>query len=224
MRIAIANDVHGREPSRRNGLNPATPRVRRHRDGQLVAIGASAGGPGALARILASLPGDFPAAVVIVQHVDARFAPDLAHWLDQLTPLRVRLAHEGDRPQAGTVLLARGEHHLVFGSSTRLTYTRIPLESVYRPSIDVFFKSLRRHWHGEAVGVLLTGMGRDGAEGLRALRERGCPTVAQDAATSAVYGMPRAAAELQAAGEILPLNRIGPRLVKMLDTRIHSHA
>ena len=113
--------------------------------------------------------------------------------------------------------MAGREHHLVFAGSMRLRYTRNPSEVSYRPSIDVFFNSVRRHWQGGAVGVLLTGMGRDGAAGLKELRNNGCRTIAQDQATSAVYGMPKAAAELHAASEILPLNEIGPRLVSMLD-------
>jgi len=183
---------------------------------QLVAIGASAGGPAAVARILSALPEDFPAAVVVVQHVDQQFAPGLANWLHCQTPLRVGLAQEGDRPQAGQVLLAGQENHLAFASPTRLTYTRQPSDCSYHPSIDVFFKSVDRHWQGKAIGVLLTGMGRDGAEGLKALRDRGHHTIAQDQATSAVFGMPKAAIELDAATEILSLDKIGPRLTNML--------
>ncbi len=196
------------------------PRLVRHprqHENQLVAIGASAGGPAALATILSSLPEDFPAAVVIIQHVGAEFAPNLALWLGRQTALPVRLAHQGDTPQAGIVLMAGRDRHLAFASPTRLHYMRHPIDSSYHPSIDVFFKSIRRHWEGDAIGVLLTGMGRDGAEGLKDLREHGCRTIAQDRATSAVYGMPKTAAELRAAGEILPLHRIGPRLMNMLE-------
>jgi chemotaxis response regulator CheB len=121
-------------------------------------------------------------------------------------------------------LLAGKEHHLAFASPTRLTYKRQPLDASYRPSVDVFFKSVDRFWQGRAVGVLLTGMGRDGAEGLKLLRERGHCTIAQDAATSAVYGMPKAAAELNAAAEILALDKIGPRLTIMLAQKAKSHA
>jgi chemotaxis response regulator CheB len=139
----------------------------------------------------------------------------LADWLGQQTPLHVRVTQEGDWPQPGTVLLAGTEHHLVFASPTRLSYTRHPLECSYRPSVDTFFKSVSRHWRGRVIGVLLTGMGRDGAEGLKELRDQGHHTIAQDKFSSAVYGMPKAAAELDAATEILALDKIGPRLTNM---------
>jgi two-component system, chemotaxis family, response regulator WspF len=194
-----------------------------HREDFLVAIGASAGGPAALARVLGSLPADFPAAIIIVQHVDAQFAQGLADWLDSQTPLRVRLGRDGDRPEPGAILFAGGDNHFVFTSPSRLSYTRHPVECSYRPSIDVFFHSAVRHWKGDLIGVLLTGMGRDGAEGLRALRDRRFHTIAQDAATSAVYGMPKAAAELNAATETLALDKIGPRLARLVAQKIGTH-
>jgi len=159
---------------------------------------------------------DFPAAVAIVQHVDEQFAPGLVSWLSGHTPLRVVLAEEGDRLRAGTVFLAAREEHLVLASPTHLSYTRHPAHCSYQPSVDVFFKSVERNWLGTVVGVLLTGMGRDGAEGLKALRDRGHHTIAQDQATSAVFGMPKAAMELDAATEILALDKIGPHLTNML--------
>lgn len=174
----------------------------------LVAIGASAGGPAALAELLGGLPAGFPAAVVIVQHVDRQFAAGMAEWLGRHCALPVRLAQEGERPAGGTVLLAGTNDHLCFRSAGRLGYTAEPKDHVYRPSVDVFFNSVCRNWPGRAVGVLLTGMGRDGAAGLKALRERGFHTIAQDQASSAVFGMPKAAIALDAACEVLPLSRI----------------
>src|SRR5439155_13483432 len=144
----------------------------------------------ALATVLGRLPETFRASLVIVQHVDAQFMSGLAEWLDYQTPLRVRLAREGDRPQPGTVLLAGSENHLAFASPARLIYTPHPTDCSYRPSVDVFFNSVKKFWRGDVIGVLLTGMGRDGADGLLALRRRGHHTIAQDKATSAVYGMP----------------------------------
>ncbi len=180
---------------------------------RLVAIGASAGGPAALTAVLSGLPKHFPAAVVIVQHVDEHFASGLADWLSGHSALPVRVAKEGDRPAAGTVLLAGTNDHLRFKSSERIGYTPEPQEQSYRPSVDVFFASVAAHWPGEAVGVLLTGMGRDGAKGLKTLREKGHYTIAQDQATSTVYGMPKAAASLGAAVDILPLEHVARRLV-----------
>lgn len=180
---------------------------------RLVAIGASAGGPAALTAVLSRLPKDFPAAVVIVQHVDARFAQGMADWLSRDSALPVRVAKEGDRPAVGTVLLAGTNDHLRFTSAERVGYSAEPRDLAYRPSVDVFFASVGVHWKGEAVGVLLTGMGRDGAQGLKNLRDQGHYTIAQDQASSTVYGMPKAAASLGAAVDILPIERIAPRLV-----------
>ena len=185
------------------------------RDAKLVAIGASAGGPAALATVLQALPKDYGAAVVIIQHVDSHFAAGLVTWLHQHSKLPVQLAHEGDRLHAGQVYVAAREEHLILSSPNRLGYTRIPVETSYRPSVDVFFKSVDHYWQGDAVAVLLTGMGRDGAEGMRLLRGSGYHTIAQDKASSAVYGMPKAAADLAAASEILALDKIGPRLANI---------
>ncbi len=213
----------------------------------LVAIGASAGGPAALAKVLAAFPANFAAPIVVVQHVDAQFAAGLADWLSYQTPLKVRLAQEGDRPEPGSALLAGPQasalrpqdaartpdttHFLLRNSETMhltlaaggfLTYTRFPLDCSYRPSIDVFFNSIQRLWPGDCVAALLSGMGRDGAEGLKALRESGHHTIAQDEATSAVYGMPKAAVELEAASEILPLSQIGKRIAALVAAKTQN--
>ena len=183
----------------------------------LLAIGASAGGPAALAKVLSGLPANFPAAIVIVQHVDEQFAAGMADWLGQHSKLPVRVAQAGESPVAGVVLLAGTNDHLTLLAGGKLGYTAHPREYVYRPSVDVFCQSVTRHWTGDVVGVLLTGMGRDGAVGLRALRNQGRYTIAQDQASSAVYGMPKAAATLDAAVDILPLDRIAPNLVAVFN-------
>jgi chemotaxis response regulator CheB len=182
---------------------------------RIVAIGSSAGGPMALTAVLSVLPKSFPAAIVIIQHVDEQFAPGMAQWLSGNSQLPVRVAKEGERPAAGTALLASTNDHLVFKTSGRLGYSSEPRELPYRPSVDVFFESLSELWPGDAVGVLLTGMGRDGAQGLKRMRNKGHYTIAQDEATSAVYGMPKAAATLGAAVDILPVGRIAQRLVEI---------
>ena len=193
------------------------------RENRLVAIGASAGGPAALAKLLSGLPKDFPAAIVIVQHVGSQFSMGLADWLGQHSHIPLRVAKEGDRPTNGSVLLAGTSDHLTLTASGRLGYTHEPSDCVYRPSVDVFFHSVCQFWSFEAVGVLLTGMGRDGATGLRALRDKGCHTIAQDQASSAVYGMPKAAAMLDAAVDILALDLIAPTLVTILARGCADH-
>lgn len=181
----------------------------------LVAIGSSAGGPAALEVLLKALPKDFPAAIVLVQHVDQVFAAGMAEWLSSASGLRVRLAREGEPPQSGTVLLAGTNHHIRLLKNGTLAYTAEPVNEIYRPSIDVFFESVASYWNGDAVGVLLTGMGRDGAQGLKLMRDQGFLTIAQDQNSSAVYGMPKAAAAIGAATEIRPLDKIAPRLLEI---------
>jgi two-component system response regulator WspF len=181
----------------------------------LVAIGSSAGGPAALELLLKALPASFPAAIVLVQHVDQVFAAGMAEWLSSASGLPVRLACEGEPPQPGTVLLAGTNHHIRLLQNGNLAYTAEPVNEIYRPSIDVFFESVARYWSGDAVGVLLTGMGRDGAEGLKLMRRQGFLTIAQDQHSSAVYGMPKAAAAIDAAVEIRPLSTIAPRLTEV---------
>jgi two-component system response regulator WspF len=182
---------------------------------RLIVIGASAGGPAVLATLLGALPLGFPAAIVVVQHVDEHFAHGMAAWLNQSMALPVRVAGEGDRPAIGEVLLAATNDHLTLKTADRVGYTSAPIDYPYRPSVDVLFHSACRLWRGDVVGVLLTGMGRDGALGLKALRDRGHYTIAQDEATSPVYGMPKAAATIGAAVDILPTGRIALKLIEV---------
>jgi two-component system, chemotaxis family, response regulator WspF len=190
----------------------ATPPEARSRLDTLVAIGASTGGPMAVVRILAGWTPPPNCAVVVVQHIDENFADHFAKWLSEQLAAPVH-AIEGRMPlQGGAVLVAKSNDHLVLDEKYQLGYDANPKEYAYRPSVDVFFHCVAQHWRGDAVGVLLTGMGRDGAEGLLALRRAGKITVAQDQASCAVYGMPRAAMELDAAQTILPLDKIGPFL------------
>lgn len=191
----------------------------------LVAIGASAGGPAALATILHALPAALAGAFVIVQHIDAGFAAGMAEWLGQSAALEVRLARDGESPAAGVALLAGvRDHHLVLDPRQRLRYQDEPSQLGDRPSIDELFDSIARHWQRPAIGVLLTGMGRDGARGLRALRDRGHHTIAQDAASSAIYGMPKAAVGLNAAVEVMPLADIAQRLQQLLQPPKRTHS
>jgi len=182
----------------------------------IICIGASTGGPGALASILSSLPDKIPASIVIIQHVDENFTAGLADWLDSQCKLKIQVAAQGVRAAANQVYIAGGDKHLQLNQKLEFNYTAEPVEYAYRPSIDIFFNSVNQHWPGEVTGVLLTGMGNDGAAGLLALKNNKMLTIAQDEETSAVYGMPRAAARLNAARMILPIDDIPAAIMKSL--------
>ncbi|MCU1724097.1 MULTISPECIES: chemotaxis response regulator protein-glutamate methylesterase [unclassified Pseudomonas] len=201
---------------RASSVRPVSAPLRQAAQRQgLVAIGSSAGGPAALEVLLKGLPKEFPASIVLVQHVDQVFAAGMAEWLSSASGQTVRLAREGEPPQPGQVLLAGTNHHIRLLADCTLAYTAEPVNEIYRPSINVFFESVARFWRGDAVGVLLTGMGRDGAQGLKLMRQQGYLTIAQDQQSSAVYGMPKAAVAIDAAVEVRPLERIAPRLMEI---------
>ncbi len=187
----------------------ASPGRASAQDPPLVVLGASTGGPAALAAVLGGLTAPCRAAIVVVQHVGQEFSRDMTRWLEGRVHLPVRGALRGATPTAGTILLAAGDEDLVVTTTGALDYRSPAPGSFYHPSVDVFFRSLAGHWAQPGLAVLLTGIGRDGAEGLLALRARGWQTIAQDEASSVVYGMPKAAVELQAAIQVLSLDHIG---------------
>ena len=182
----------------------------------LVAIGCSAGGPAAVAEILRGLDHVAPAALVIIQHIDARFVDDLAKWLGGFSKDPLEIVAEGVLVEPGKIYLAGKEGHVEAHTCSRLRYDTNLGGLAYQPSVDVFFASIARSWRGRAMGVVLTGMGRDGAAGLRAMRDAGFFTVAQDEKSSALFGMPKAAAPY--ASEVLPLSQIAPRINRWIKT------
>lgn len=188
----------------------------RRQDPTLIAIGASTGGPQALTAVLSQFSVDLPAAVVIVQHMDKKFTHGLATWLNQQVTIPVQVLCENGRPERGKVQVPSTDHHVIINTNGTLGYSVEPADNFYHPSVDVFFQSITKNWHGKIIGVLLTGMGRDGAAGLLSLRKEGHHTIAQDEATSIVYGMPKAARQINAATEILPLHEIGARIMALV--------
>jgi two-component system chemotaxis response regulator CheB len=177
---------------------------------RIVAIGASTGGTRALEEIVLALPVNIPGTLV-VQHMPAQFTRAFAARLDGLTAIEVREAQHGDVVSPGKVLIAPGNRHLELRrSGARFTVLLHdgPPSSRHRPSVDVLFKSVAEHAGKNALGILLTGMGEDGARGMLEMRALGAMTIAQDEATSVVFGMPRAAIERNAAQQILPLERM----------------
>jgi two-component system response regulator WspF len=203
----IAKLVGATADPRRAKRPPATATPPR-----LLVVGASTGGPKAVSDLLFPLPQDWNVAVVVVQHVDVAFAPGLAKWLGDRTGRAVRVAEHGQQPQAGDVLLAGTNDHLVLSKARTLEYRAEPREVFFRPSVDVFFESVAEHWPQTGMAVLLTGMGRDGARGLLRLRSRGWHTIAQDEASSVVFSMPKSAIEAGAACEVLGIEQM-PRII-----------
>lgn len=201
----------GRQPALQTAILSRLPR--------LLLIGASTGGPAVIAEILRELPEDLPAAVLIAQHVDPAFLGDFAQWLTRQGAHRCGVAQAGQEPRTGEVLLARSDSNLYIGENGTLGYMDSPADNFYQPSVNILFASAARCWPSRGTALLLTGMGSDGASGLLELRKAGWLTIAQDEATAVVYGMPRAAAEIGAAAEILPTTRIPARLLEFYGTR-----
>jgi two-component system chemotaxis response regulator CheB len=210
-RIRVITHVRARISGRPSARLPGAPPTPRR---ALLALGASTGGPGALMKVLQTLPAPAPLPVLIVMHINAVFSRGFAEWLDAQTPHRVRYAHGGERLHdlAGQVVLAPPDSHLVLQSG-QLQLSHAPPRHSCRPSVDVLFESLALEIGSGVAAALLTGMGRDGAQGLLAIRRAGGATLAQDEASSMVYGMPREAAQLGAAERVLPLADIGPALM-----------
>jgi two-component system chemotaxis response regulator CheB len=183
----------------------------------LIAIGASTGGPQALLQILPALGAEFPLPLLLVVHLDARFDASFVDWLDGLSPLRVVQAQDGmpvPPPGQGRVIVAPSGRHLVVDAG-RLRLFDGPERHSCRPSIDTLFESLAKDQGRRVMACLLTGMGTDGAQGLAAIQARGGMTMAQDEGSSVVFGMPREAIRLGAANVVLPLERIAPLLIDL---------
>jgi two-component system chemotaxis response regulator CheB len=183
----------------------------------LVAVAASLGGPKALSQILRMIPRGFPAPIVICQHISIGFTEGLAQWLAAETALVVAEARDGDKLVPGTVFIAPSGAHLLVRSDATLRLDPGPPIQGFRPSCDALLSSAAEAFGRRAVGLILTGMGRDGARGLKEIRARGGRTVAQDESTCVVFGMPGEAVSLGAAEEVLPLDEIAGALIRLVD-------
>jgi two-component system chemotaxis response regulator CheB len=217
-RAASSRQVSVVRPVQPATEQPAEPPLADARAGRasrplVVAIGASTGGPPALATILRDLPADLPAAIVVAQHMAEGFVEGLARWLDEAADLAVHVAKNGELLQVGHVYLAPAGLNLALRADHRVELTVPPSGQYHVPGVDVTFASVAKRCGARSVGVLLTGMGRDGAKGLLAMREAGARTLAQDEATSVVWGMPQAAMALGAVDRELSLPDIGTAIV-----------
>jgi two-component system, chemotaxis family, protein-glutamate methylesterase/glutaminase len=185
---------------------------------RLVAIGTSTGGPAALHRVLVSLPPDFPAPVLVVQHIAQGFVAGLASWLGSNCALQVTVAAHLEKLSAGTVYLAPDGAHLGVTRDSRALLSDASPIGGFRPSADFLFDSAADAFGSGLLALILTGMGRDGVEGLRSVVAHGGKTLAQDETSSVVYGMAAEAVRAGVVSEILPLERIGPRVLELVTT------
>lgn len=215
-RVGRARSRRPAEPRRRLAM-PKVPATGRSSAREVIAIGASTGGTEALKLLLDAMPADAPP-MVIVQHMPEHFTGAFARRLNETSAMSVREAVEGDVVRPGTALIAPGDRHIALVWQGRgvlgIALHDGPLVNRHRPSVDVLFASAARTLGASAVGVLMTGMGRDGAKGLLSMRKAGALTIAQDEASSIVFGMPRAAIELGAAGRVVAADRIGTELLE----------
>lgn len=196
------------------GLGPA-PLPELQQPVRLVAVGASTGGPQALQAILSPLQRDFPAPILCVQHISQGFLQGLVDWLGSKCRLKVQIAQTGLSPQPGTAYFAPEQRHLQLNALGRLVNAGETARGVHCPSIDVTFASVAQYYGSSALGILLTGMGRDGAEGLLAISRAGGLTLAQDEASSVVFGMPKEAIALGAVRHVLSLDGISAALLRL---------
>lgn len=193
-------------------MHPAQEHAEDRPPVHVIAIGASAGGTKALQKVFAGMHGSFPVPILVVQHIAKGYISGLARWLDEQTSLRVRIAEDSCRPEAGTVYLAPDDAHLTVDPSHRILLRHDAPVNGFRPSIARLFRSIAEVYSSHAAAVLLSGMGNDGAAEMRTLFDQGACTIAQDKTTSLIHGIPGEAIKLHAARFVLPLQEIGPAL------------
>lgn len=184
---------------------------------EIVALAASAGGLRALTDVLATLPADFRAALVVVQHLDPRHRSLMAEILSRRTALRVQEAHEGDALQPGVAYIAPPNRHLLVNPDATLSLSQTELVHFVRPSADLLFESVAASFRERAIAVVLSGTGRDGAMGVKAIKKMGGTVIVQDEKTSEYFGMPDAAQQTGMADFVLPLPEIAPALQTLVN-------
>jgi two-component system chemotaxis response regulator CheB len=215
-RIRVITHLRGRlrTPAPRKPAAPARTEATRP---EVIAIGASTGGPGAIVQVLRALPDEITTPILFVLHINEPFGTAFADWLDRQSQHRVVLARDGEAVTAGgrRIFMAPPDHHMIVDKH-RIRLTRDPERHSCRPSVDVLFESVARDYGPSAIACLLTGMGRDGAKGMLEVRAAGGMTIAQDESSSVVFGMPREAIQLGGVERVLPLAEIGPAIADLV--------
>jgi two-component system chemotaxis response regulator CheB len=211
-RVKVITHIRGRHTSRQD-LAPGAHAVPSGR--VLVAIGSSTGGPSALLTVFEQLPANFPVPILVAQHIAEGFVPGLVRWLDASCSIKITSAEEGVTPEPGTAYISPTGVNIALDGK-QIALKKPTAGQLYIPSADTLFESVARAYGKRAVGVILTGMGADGASGLKQLHGRGAATIAQDEETCTVFGMPRAAIERGAADQVLPIQAIGAAVAALI--------
>jgi len=218
-KIRVLSGVHVMKRRTRSVQNtsPLTETIikQSHSRPQIMAIGASTGGPQALYEILTKLPSNFPVPIICVQHISEGFSAGLVKWLNTDCKLNIQFAKSGQKPEPGHIYFAPDAKQLEFNPQHQMVCTQAPSYGGHRPSISVTFQSMALRFGAHVTAVLLTGMGRDGVDGLLTIKQMGGMTIAQDESSSVVFGMPKVAIEEQATQQVLPLTKIAQTLVDL---------
>ncbi|MBE9067286.1 chemotaxis-specific protein-glutamate methyltransferase CheB [Leptolyngbya cf. ectocarpi LEGE 11479] len=184
---------------------------------KIIAVGASTGGPLALQQLFMGLPKGFPSPIICVQHISQGFLQGLIDWLRSTCNVAIEIAQAGQRPEAGKIYFPSERQHLTIDARGRFTYADRLSDEIHCPSVDTLFLSIAEFYGRRTIGILLSGMGRDGADGMKAIADAGGLTIAQDEKTSVVFGMPKAAIDLGAAQQVLPMDAIAPAIITLVN-------
>lgn len=215
-RVRVISHIRGgQSPALERRIpSPARTAGRRVR---VVAIASSTGGPKALSALLPELPAAFPCPIVIAQHISDGFVPGMVQWLDKICKLNVKEAREGEVLTAGTVFISPSERHMKIGPDETVAFTDRKPKDIYHPSCDALLASVANVFRADSLGIILTGMGSDGAEGMKAIKKAGGLTIAQDEKSSAVFGMPRVAIESGCIDRVLPLEKMQAEIMSIVE-------
>ncbi|MGD1949929.1 MAG: chemotaxis-specific protein-glutamate methyltransferase CheB [Leptolyngbyaceae cyanobacterium] len=216
VKVFKKKQQHSSHQKQFNLNNKLEPSIKLSNRPKILAVGASTGGPLALQSLLASFPANFPLPILCVQHISLGFLQGLIDWLAESSYLSIQIPQAGERPKPGVIYFPPERQHLEIDHEGRFVHSQSPPIDGHRPSVTTLFKSIAQFYGRRTIGILLTGMGRDGADGMKAINDAGGLTIAQDEATSVVFGMPKEAIALGAAQNILPIQSIGPTVVNIV--------
>ncbi|MFW6007306.1 MAG: protein-glutamate methylesterase/protein-glutamine glutaminase [Halanaerobiales bacterium] len=218
-KIKAAASSRNNSPDIKNIKTKYTKKVNPSKNFPVIAIGTSSGGPKALKQLLSAFPGNFPAGFIVVQHMPAGFTASLARNLNQKCNLKIKEAEKNNQIEKGKVLIAPGNYHLEISKQKKVVLNQRPPKWGVRPCVDYMMKSVARVFQKRTIGIILTGMGHDGGEGMKEIKKYNGYGIVEDESTALVYGMPSTTIKKNAYDKILPLDQIPPEIIKLIERR-----